>query len=63
MSDEDRNEIRDMKGGTIFRFGVESPVRSTKEIDLSCYVLGKRSTMIPDVVDRDIPYLKTRFFE
>ena len=57
MSDEDRNEIRHFKGGTGFRFGGEPTVRSTEKIEFPCYVLGERSTMIADVVDRDIPLL------
>ena len=57
MSDEDKSEIRHFKGGTVFRFGGEPPVRSTEKIEFPCYVLGERSTMIADVVDRDIPLL------
>ena len=57
MSDEDKSEIRHFKGGTVFRFGGEPPVRSTEKIEFPCYVLGERSTMIADAVDRDIPLL------
>ena len=57
MSDDDRNEIRHMKSGTVFRFGGEPPVKSVEKIQFPCYVLGKRSTLVADVVDRDIPLL------
>lgn len=68
MSNEDKSEICYYKGGTTFRFGGEPPVRSTEKIKFPCYVFGKRSTMVADVVDRDIPLLiskpemKTRGF-
>ena len=57
MSDDDRNEIRHMKSGTVFRFGGEPPVKSVEKIQFPCYVLGKRSTLVADVIDRDIPLL------
>ena len=56
MSDENHNEIKHMKSGTVC-FGGEPPVKSPEKIQFPCYVRGKRLTMVADVVDRDIPLL------
>ena len=57
MSNEDKAEVRYIKGGTTFRFGGEPPVKSTEKVEFPCYVFGKRSTIVADVVERDIPLL------
>ena len=53
----DQEEVELMPTQSRFRFGGDDPVPAIERIKFPCYILGKRTSMIADVVDRDIPLL------
>ena len=40
-----------------FRFGGETPVRSVEKVEFPYYLFRKKTTLVADVVERDIPLL------
>ena len=57
MSNTDRKEVKTLPGGTGFKFGGESIVKSLGKYEFPCYIAGEKTTITADVVDRDIPLL------
>ena len=57
MSDSDIKEVKTSTSKSAFKFGDEPSVRSTEKVTFPCYVLGERTTLCADVVDRNIPLL------
>ena len=56
----DQKEVELMSTESRFRFGGDDPVPAIERIKFPCYILGKRTSMIADVVDRDIPLLMSK---
>ena len=40
-----------------FKFGGENPVRSVEKVEFPSYLFGKKTILVADVVERDIPLL------
>ena len=42
-----------------FKFGGENPVRSVEKVEFHCYLylFGKKTSLVADAVERDIPLL------
>ena len=60
MSDKDLSEVETYNSTAKFKFGGEKPVHATEKVKFPCYVLGERSFITADVVDRDIPLLTSK---
>ena len=56
-SEKDLKEVQKGASTSVFKFGDESPVSSTEKVTFPCYILGKRTTLSADVVNRNIPLL------
>ena len=54
MSPQDRRKIRELKGGTGFKFGGDKPVYSVGKFTFPCTIAGERTTITADVVECDI---------
>ena len=57
MSEEDLKEVKKTNSTSAFKFGDEPAVSSAEKVTFPCYILGERTTLSADVVDRNIPLL------
>ena len=57
LSEDDQNEIKFLQPHNRFKFGRENPVHSVEKVEFPCYLFGKKTTLVADVVERDIPLL------
>ena len=57
---EERNKIKRYPGGTNFKFGGETKIRSIEKSEVPCDIAGKKTTILVDVVDSDIPLLLSK---
>ena len=54
MSNTDRKEVKTLPGGTGFKFGGGSIVKSLGKYAFPCYIAGEKTTITADVVNRNI---------
>ncbi|PIK40870.1 hypothetical protein BSL78_22300 [Apostichopus japonicus] len=57
LSSDEKKNVKISSGGTTFKFGGESSVKSEEKMTFPCVIAGKRTTITTDVVDSDIPLL------
>ena len=57
LSEDNQNEIKFLQPQNRFQFGEETPVRSVEKVEFPCYLFGKTTTLVANVVERDIPLL------
>ena len=57
LSKDDQTEIKFLQPQNRFKFGGENPVRSVEKVEFPCYLFGKKTTLVADVVQRDISLL------
>ena len=57
---DNQNEIKFLQPQNRFKFGGETLVRSVEKVAFPCYLFGKKTTLVADVVERDIPLLISR---
>ena len=57
LSKEERNKIKHYPGSTNFEFGRETKIRSIAKLEIPCNIVGKKTTILVDVVDTDTPLL------
>ena len=60
LSKEERNKIKYYPSGTNYKFGGETKIRSTEKLGIPCNIAGKKTTILVDVVDSDIPLLLSK---
>ena len=60
ISKEERNKIKQYPGGTSFKFSREMKIRSIEKLEIPCNIAGKKTTILVDVVDNDIPLLLSK---
>ena len=62
LSKEDRESVKEGKGLRIktFKFGGEKSIQSRGKLELPCVLFGKKTKILADVVDREIPLLIPR---
>ena len=60
LSKEERNKIKHYPGGTSCKFGGETKIRSIEKLEITCNIAGKKTTILVDVVDSDIPLLLSK---
>ena len=57
LSLDERNEMVSFPGGTSFNFGGGTKIKSIEKIKFPCVIAGTKTTIISDVVERNIPLL------
>ena len=57
LGPDERNEVVSLPGGTSFNFGGGTEIKSIEKIKFPCVIAGTKTTIISDVVERDIPLL------
>ena len=57
LSEDDQNAIKFLQPQNRFEFGRETPVLSVEKVEFPCYLFRKKTTLVADVVERDIPLL------
>ena len=57
---EERNIIKYYPGGTNFKFGGETKIRLIEKLEIPCNTAGRKTTILVDVVDSDIPLLLSK---
>ena len=57
LSPDERNEVVSLSGGTSFNFGGGTKIKSIEKIKFPCVIAGTKTTIISDVIERDIPLL------
>ena len=60
LSPDERNEVVSFPGGTSFNFGGGTKIKSIERIKFPCVIAGTKTTIISDVVERDIPLLLSK---
>ena len=60
LSRDERNEVVGLPGGTSFYFGGGTKINLLKKIKCPCVIAGTKTTVISDVVERDIPLLLSK---
>ena len=60
LSKQERNKIKHYPGGTNFKFGEETKIRSIEKLEIPCNIAGKKTTILVDVIDSDIPLLLSK---
>ena len=54
------NEVVSLPGGTSFRVGGGKKIKPIEKIKFLCVIAGTKTTIISDVVERDIPLLLSK---
>ena len=57
LSEEERREVKEEVSIKSFKFGGEKAVQSLRRTEFPCVLFGDKTTIVTDVVDRDIPLL------
>ena len=57
LSENDQKEIKCLQPQNRFKFGRENTVCSVEKVEFHCYLFGKKTILVADVVERDIPLL------
>ena len=57
LGPDERNEVVNLPGGTSFNFGGGMGIKSIEKIKFPCVIAGTKTTVMSDVVERDIPLL------
>ena len=60
LSKEERNKIKHYPGHTNFKFGREIKIRSIEKLEIPCNIAGKKTTILVDAIDSDIPLLLSK---
>ena len=60
LSPDKRNEVVSLPGGTSFNFGGGTKIKSIEKIKFPCVIAGTETTIISDVIERDIPLLLSK---
>ena len=60
LSEEDKKLIKIKRGWRFFKFGVNSPIKSSKEVELPVKIGGKKLIITVDVIQAHVPFLMSK---